>query len=36
MWAGGGNARVVLPGHTEGENNSEDKGVEGKIILELR
>jgi hypothetical protein len=31
-----GNALVVLAGHTEGENNFEDKGIEGKIISELR
>jgi len=32
----GENVRVVLAGHTERENNSEDKGIEGKIKLELR
>jgi hypothetical protein len=32
----GGNAHFVLAGHTEGENNFEDKGIEEKIILELR
>jgi hypothetical protein len=40
MWAvvvvGWGNAHVVLAGHTEVENNFEDKGIEEKIILEPR